>query len=82
VNRFLKVATLLIISLFLLVSGVNTTLDCMTHASSQNSFTMYNAKGEVILAYDGTAIYTKPYPKVTPAFMHRTSGSESDLPTF
>jgi hypothetical protein len=52
-KRFLKVFALLIISLFVLVSGVNTTLDRMAHAPSQGSFTVYSEKGQVLFAYSG-----------------------------
>jgi len=76
-KRFFKVFIFLIVSLFLVVSGVDATLDHLTHSASQNSFTYYGSKGEVIFAYDGNF---KPATKLPHAFFHRASASESDLP--
>jgi len=77
VKRFLKVLTFLIVSLFLVVSGVDATLDHMTHSTSQNGFTYYGPKGEVIFAYEGNF---KAATKLPHIFLHRTSASTSDLP--
>ena len=79
-NRFLKVLALLVVSLFVLVSGVDVTLDHMSHAATQSAFTCYNQKGQVILAYNGdlalSAAYAKPQP-VAPAAMLRRANFAS-----
>ena len=75
-KRFLKISTLLVLSLFLVVSGVDRALDHMTRSVNQSSFTVYSEKGGVILAYDGDLstckAFTKPGPAVVPNFLHRT----------
>lgn len=75
-KRFLKTLSLLVISLFLVVSGVNAALDRLAHSSGQSSCTWYNEKGEVVLAYTGDLAnfksYGKPNPLVVPHFLHRT----------
>jgi hypothetical protein len=76
VNRFLKTFALLIVSLFVLVTGVDAALDHLNQASMQNSFTIYNEQGHVILAYDGDLnackAYAKPSSVAPPSFFHRT----------
>jgi hypothetical protein len=76
VNRFLKTFTLLIVGLFLVVSGVDAALDHMTHSVTQSSFTIYSEQGGVVLAYDGDLAACKAYaktgPAVVPNFLHRT----------
>ena len=62
-QRFPKIFTLLIVTLFLLVSGVDATLDHMTGSTAQNSFVWYNEKGAVTLAYNGDLNLCKPYVK-------------------
>ena len=52
-KRFLKTFSLLIFSLFLVVSGVNAALDHLSRSVAQNSFTVYDEQGSVVLAYDG-----------------------------
>lgn len=75
-KRFLKTLTLLVVSLFLLVSGVNATLDRLTQSTEQTSFTFYNAKGNEVVAYNGKVGLYKVYAKpevVTPFYvLHRT----------
>ena len=75
-KRFLKTLVLLIVSLFLVVSGVNRALDHFSHSETQNSFTVYNEQGSVVLAYDGDLsagkAYVKPGPVAAPGFLHRT----------
>ena len=75
-KRFLKTFALLIVSLFLVVSGVNRALDHLSHSETQNSFTVYNEQGSVVLAYDGDLsvckAYAKPGPVAVPSFLHRT----------
>ena len=76
VKRFIKVFTLLIVSLFLIVSGIDAALDHLTHSPTQSSFTVYSEQGGVVLAYDGDLALCKPYtktgPAVVPNFLHRT----------
>jgi sulfur relay (sulfurtransferase) complex TusBCD TusD component (DsrE family) len=77
VKRFLKTFSLLIVSLFLLVTGVDATLGHLSQSPTQSSFTVYNEQGSVILAYNGDLsvckIYAaKPGPVVAPTFLHRT----------
>lgn len=79
-KRFLKTLTFLSVGLFLLVSSVDTTLDHMSRSASQSTYTWYDAKGNVVFAYNGD-IVTKPYPKRVPFLIHRTSLSESGLPS-
>jgi len=78
VKRFLKTFALLTVSLFLLVTGVNATLDGFSHSVTQNSFTFYNEQGRVILVYNGDLNACKACVKPGPVevrgyvFMHRT----------
>jgi hypothetical protein len=76
VKRFLKTFVLLMVSLFLVVSGVDAALDHLSHSVTQNSFTVYNEQGSVVLAYDGDLsackAYAKPGPVAAPGFLHRT----------
>ncbi len=80
-KRFLKILVLLIIGLFLLVSGVDAALDRLSHSVAQNSYTLYNDRGDVMVAYSGDLrycpLYAKPGPVLTPTFIHRTSGDAS-----
>jgi hypothetical protein len=75
VKRFLKTFALLIVSLFLVVSGVDAALDHLSHSATQSSFTVYNEQGGVVLAYNGDLnackAYVKPGPVAVP-FLHRT----------
>ena len=75
-KRFLKTLALLVISLFLVVSGVDAALDHLSHSGAQNSFTVYSEQGRVVLAYNGDLgaykAYGKPGPFVAPVFFHRT----------
>ncbi len=75
-NRFLKIFCLLIVALFLLVSGVDATLDHLARSPGQNSFIWYNEKGEAVLAYDGDAAlaqhFIRPSHPAAPALFHRS----------
>jgi hypothetical protein len=75
-KRFLKTLALLIVSLFLLVSGVDAALDHLSHSPSQSSFIGYNEQGTVLFAYEGNLseckVCVKPGSVATPAFLHRT----------
>ncbi len=62
-NRFLKVFSLLIISLFVLVSGVDATLDHISHSATQSSYTVYDEKGTPVIAYTGDLRLCKSYIK-------------------
>jgi hypothetical protein len=76
VKRFLKTLALLIVSLFLVASGVDAALDHLSRGVTQNSFTVYNEQGTVILAYNGDLsvckAFAKPGPIAVPTFLHRT----------
>jgi hypothetical protein len=76
VKRFLKTLALLIVSLFLVVSGVDAALDHLSHSVTQNSFTVYNEQGTAVLAYDGDLSACKACVKLGPVaatnFLHRT----------
>ena len=75
-KRFLKTLALLIVSLFLVASGVDAALDHLSHSPSQNSFTVYDEQGTVVLAYDGDLngckVCVKPSLVPAPFFLHRT----------
>ena len=74
-KRFLKTFVLLTISLFVVVSGVDAALDHLARAPVQNSFTVYNDRGSVLLAYDGDLsvckAFAKPEPLASANFLHR-----------
>jgi hypothetical protein len=76
VKRFLKTLALLIVSLFLVVSGVDAALDRLSHSVTQSSFTVYDEQGTAILAYDGDLsackACLKPGQIAAPGFLHRT----------
>jgi len=76
VKRFLKTLALLIVSLFVLVSGVDAALDHISHSVTQSSFTVYNEQGGVLYAYEGNLsdckVCLKPNLVPTPTFLHRT----------
>ena len=80
-KRFLKIATLLIVSLFLLVSGVDATLDQMSHFTKTSSFTWYDEKGNITVAYFGDLSQCKSFTKLgpTPAPFMRHSNSRTSL---
>lgn len=75
-KRFLKTFALLIVSLFLVVSGVDAALDHISHSAAQNTVTVYNEQGRVVLAYNGDLttckVCLKPGPVAVPFFLHRT----------
>lgn len=62
-KRFLKVAVLLVLSLFLVVSGVNTGLDHLSRSPALSNFTQYDEKGAVVLTYSGDLKKYRPYIK-------------------
>ena len=76
VKRFLKTFALLIVSLFLVASGVDAALDHLSHSVTENSFTSYSQQGEIIFAYDGDLAACKscekPVTPSTPLFLHRS----------
>jgi len=75
-KRFLKTLALLVVSLFLLVSGVDAALDHLSHSPSQSSFVVYSEQGNVLFAYEGNLneckVCVKPGSATTPAFLHRS----------
>ena len=62
-KRFLKTFVLLILSLFVLVSGVDATLDHLSHSVTQSSYTVYGKKGEILVAYSGDLSLCQSYAK-------------------
>ena len=75
-KRFLKTLTLLIVSLFFVVSGVDTALDHLSRSVTQNSFTVYDGQGAAVFAYNGDLsmckVYAKPGQIAATGFLHRT----------
>ena len=72
-KRFLKTLALLMVSLFLVASGVDCALDRISHSMTQSAVTVYSEQGRVVLAYNGdlNAVKTgKPF--IAPTFFHRT----------
>jgi len=76
VKRVLITLVLLVVSLFVLVSGVDAALDHLSHSATQSSFALYNEKGAVVVAYNGDLssykAFAKPGPVAAPSFLHRT----------
>ena len=75
-KRFLKTFVLLIISLFVLVSGVDAALDHLSHVPTQSTFIVYNEKGVAVLAYSGDVTNgkscIKPSAVIAPGLTHRS----------
>ena len=75
-KRFLKTAALLIVSLFLIVSGVSSALDRLSRSDSQNEYTLYDERGEVVIAYTGDLSLCKaclkPESVAAPSLFHRS----------
>jgi hypothetical protein len=59
-KRFLKTFALLIVSLFLVVSGVNTGLDHLSRSTALSNYTQYDDKGTLVLTYSGDLKQFKP----------------------
>jgi hypothetical protein len=76
VKRFLKTLAFVMVSLFVLVSGVDAALDHISHSVTQSSFTVYDEQGSVLFAYEGDLsdckVCLKPSSVTTPTFLHRT----------
>jgi hypothetical protein len=73
VKRFLKTLSLLVVSLFMLASGVDCALDRLSQSPTQSSVLVYNEQGHVVVAYNGdlnSAKLNKPF--VAPVFFHRS----------
>lgn len=74
-KRFMKTFAFLIVSLFLVVSGVDAALDHLSHSRTQNAITEYDEQGIAVLAYEGDLNGCKVCFKpglITPNFLHRT----------
>jgi hypothetical protein len=75
-KRFFKVFVLLIVCLFLLVSGVDATLDQISKSPDQSHWTLYDSKGVLVISYSGDLRYLKPYVRpgkiVQTEFIHRS----------
>jgi len=72
VKRFLKVFAFLIVSLFLVATGVDAALDHLSHTSTQNSVSVCDAQGTTLFAYSGDLSVCKAFAKPSPIFLHRT----------
>ena len=83
-KRFLKTFLFLIVSLFLVVSGVDRALDHLSRADTQNSFTAYSEQGTVVLAYqgdiNGLRVCMKPGAVVTPLLLADAHHARIDIP--
>jgi hypothetical protein len=83
-KRFLKVLVLLVVSLFVLMSGVDAMLDHLTRSVSASSYTLYDDQGNVLLAYTGDLALCrtgiKPGAPTPSNFLHRTSGGATSSP--
>lgn len=75
-KRFIKIFVLLIVCLFVVVSGVDATLDHMSHSATQNSFVWYTDKGESVFVYHGDLALCQSYTKPTSS-LHRMSARSS-----
>jgi hypothetical protein len=53
VKRFLKTFVLLVVSLFALISGVDTALAHYSISHTKNSLVVYNESGTAVLAFEG-----------------------------
>ena len=75
-KRFLKIFSLLIVSLFLLVSGVDKAMDQLSRSVDQGSYTFYDANGVVVVDYSGDLrlckTYARPVSVTPPTILHRT----------
>lgn len=75
-KRFLKTFVLLIISLFVLVSGVDAALDHLSRVPTQSTFVVYNEKGVAVLAYYGDVTNgkacVKPSAVIASGLTHRS----------
>jgi hypothetical protein len=84
VKRFLKVLVLLVVSLFMLMSGVDATLDHLTRLLSQCSYTLYDERGDILGSYTGNLalcpIGIRPYQPTQSNYLRRTSGSATSSP--
>jgi hypothetical protein len=75
-KRFFKVFSLLIVSLFLLVSGLDATLDHINRSTLQSRYTVYDERGAVVAAYTGDLrfckLYVKPVRPIQTEYIHRS----------
>ncbi len=65
-KRFLKIFSLLIVSLFLLMSGVDAALDRLSHSAMQSSYSLYSETGDIVFAYNGDLGLCESYGKPSP----------------
>ena len=71
-KHFFKVLVLLIVALFVLVSGVNVALDQMPPTATKGAYSYYNARGELVYAYTGDLNSCPVYSKVSRYLLKRT----------
>ena len=74
-KRFFNVFSLLMVTLLLLATGVDATLDHLANSPRENAFTFYTEKGQAQLAYSGAAALQQDFPKpvrVSAPVLHRT----------
>jgi hypothetical protein len=74
-KRSIKVFVLLIISLFIVVRGVDSALDQISRLPTQSNLTFYSDKGDVVYAYSGDLhlckVTVKPGRPTAPEYVHR-----------
>ena len=75
-KKFFKTFALLLLGMFLLVSGMDAGLGRLSASAQQGSFTVYNERGETVFAYNGDLnacrALAKPSVNWAPRFLHRT----------
>ena len=71
-KHFFKVLVLLIVALFVLVSGVNVALDQMPPAYATGSYSYYDAHGQLVYAYTGDLNSCPVYSRVSHYLLKRT----------
>jgi hypothetical protein len=81
VKRFFKTLSLVVLSLLLLVSGVDVTIGHLSRTPDQASFTWYDAGGRPLLQYRGDLAHCKIYSnpvRVARTFTPRVNGDSFD----
>lgn len=75
-KKFLKTFGLLMLGMFVLVSGIDSALDRVSSLPQHSCYTIYNEKGDVVIDYVGDLslckVYAKPVTTVRTEFVHRT----------
>lgn len=71
-KHFFKVLVLLIVALFVLVSGVNVALDRMPLSVTKGGYCYYNASGELVYSYTGDLKYCPINTQISHYLLKRT----------